>query len=226
MEDSAFVLHARAFTDSKVTIEWLTQNNGRVTTVARAPSKRSRSVFQLFQQHLIYYFGSGELKTLSKSEVSAGVVMPTDGIKYGMYLNELLLRILAKEDPHPVIFADYKTTLVLLQTVPLELEFVEKVLRNFELNCLQELGYQIDFNIDAKGQPIKSQCNYTYASDSGFEYTEIKNAKQTITGGEIAAVARRDLSKKNVLRAAKIICRSALAPLLGSKPLKSRELFK
>lgn len=228
VEDEAFVLHHRPYTDSKLLVEWLCQEHGRVATVARTPSKRARGAFELFQQNFIVCKGLGELKTLVKSE-SVGLCasnMAADCVKYGLYINELLLRILAKEDPAPSVFSQYQETLAVMRK-GIEARFeAEQMLRNFELNVLQALGYEIDFAHDSAGEAIVAEQYYHYQQHNGFAPCAGADENVAIAGSAIAAIGHRDFSERYSLRAAKVICRAALAPLLGEKPLKSRDLFR
>jgi DNA repair protein RecO (recombination protein O) len=230
---SAFVLHTRNYTDSRVLVELFTAESGRVGTVARSAKKGGRfAILRPFQPLLVSWQGKSELKSLVDVE-SDGQPLTVGGARLycGMYLNELLLRVLAPVDPQPELFAAYWQA---LQKLALDQD-VEPVLRNFELDLLAQLGYGIPFDVDAEtGEPIQGDQYYTFSAASGFTLPAVSatahtntpdSAKGLFVGEVIKAIGQRDFADPQVLLAAKHLSRLAFQPLLGDKPLKSRELF-
>ncbi len=227
----AFVLHVRPYSDSRVLIEWFTCDLGRLACIGRMPSKRNRSEYQLFQGHLIQLKGKGELKTLTQVESlpAERYVLNGEAIKCGFYINELLIRVLPKEVCESGIFNAYQKCLAELVSGNNDSPVNQVALRNFELDCITDLGYGIDFHVDAnEGKSIMDEQYYQLSLDQGFikVSTPINPSAEFYTGATINAIGRRQFDSIEILRAAKRICRVLLAPLLGDRPLKSRELFR
>lgn len=224
----AYILHVRNYTDSRVLVELFSVGFGRLSSVARTGKQQSRfSVLRPFQPLLVSWQGKGDLKTLTHVE-QAGPLRLQAGTSLfcGMYLNELLLRVLPAGDPHDNLFADYDQALKRLECTTT----VEPVLRQFELDLLAELGYAIPFDADIEvGAPISSQCRYLFDPAGGFSpVAEVETGRNgaVFEGADIIAIREKDFSQQRVASAAKHLCRLALHPLLGGKPLKSRELFR
>src|SRR5699024_6020147 len=144
----AFLLHATPWRETSLVINAFTRDYGVVGMVARGakrPQSQLRPVLGAFQPLRLSWSGARELKTLRRAE-SAGI-MPLAGRAYmsGWYLNELVLRLLAREDPHPTLFDTYQQTLLALTQGQIddatERQPVAVLLRRFEWVLLQETGY-------------------------------------------------------------------------------------
>ena len=236
----AFVLHSRDYRDTSLIVDLLTPDYGRISVVARgARGRKGRSsIKQLlapFQALLISCQGKGELKTLTGIEAAGAPVFLHGNILYsGFYINELLMRLLLPMDAHPTIYAAYQQALAGLtvlnrkQADAADLP-LEPVLRQFELTLLEALGYGLEFSVDGEtGAPIAEESLYYLVPDTGFVCCDgdIYRQRQlaVFSGGLLHRIGRREFSDVDVRRAAKLLLREALKPLLGVKPLKSREL--
>jgi DNA repair protein RecO (recombination protein O) len=97
------------------------------------------------------------------------------------------------------------------------------VLRSYEFQLLELLGYGVDFSFDASGEPIDERQTYSYFPELGFLMQQ--DTRSGFSGAQLKAIANHDFSQSDVLYMAKQLSRYLLKPLLGNKPLKSRELF-
>lgn len=224
--DNAYVLHSRAYTDSRIIIEFFTENHGRVAGIFRLPSRKRHFKPQPFTLYSIHWRWGAELKTILFLDPIANPEALVGKASYcGLYLNELILRLLGKEDAYPAIFGAYSAALRAL----VETGQLDAPLRYFELALLAELGYAVDFDFDTSGNPIAASCNviYRFNTGEGFSvYTEShERVANLYSGAVLREIAARNFSDVSVKSAAKQLCRACLAPLLGAKPLKSRELF-
>ena len=117
-DEPAFVLHARPYRETSLIVEAFTADHGRVAMVARGakrPRSEMRGLLQAFQPLLLSWYGQAELKTLRKAEWRGGLPLPRgSALMCGFYLNELLLKLLAREDPHPQLYAAYEQALAQL----------------------------------------------------------------------------------------------------------------
>lgn len=224
--DNAYILHSRAYTDSRIIIEFFTENHGRVAGIFRLPSKKRHFKPQPFTLYTIHWRWGAELKTILFLDPIANAEALVGKASYcGLYLNELVLRLLSKEDPSPEIFAAYGAALKGLVGG----QELEAPLRHFELGILAELGYAVDFDFDSSGSPIaaSSSVAYLFKVGEGFSLYSVgqKQVGHIYSGAVLRDISARNFSNTPVKNAAKQICRACLAPLLGAKPLKSRELF-
>lgn len=170
-DEPAFVLHAYAYRETSLIVEAFTPAYGRVAMVARGakrPRSETRGLLQAFQPLTLSWAGSGELKTLLKAEWRGGFPLPGgSALLCGFYLNELLLKLLAREDPHPLLFDEYASALAALAGEPLAAAQAS-VLRRFEVRLLAETGYALQLTRDVEsGAGIDPEGRYHYAFDSG-----------------------------------------------------------
>lgn len=217
---NAFVLHSRPYRESSALVDFFTPQ-GRLRAVLRGARGKAGSLARPFVPLEIEFRGRGELKSVGRLE-SAGLAFWLDGnaLFSGMYLNELLIRLLPAEDAHPAMFDHYAATLPALAAKrPLE-----PILRSFEWRLLTELGYGFALDRDIADQPIASQGLYRLLPDTGLEPVG-QFQPGLFNGAELLAMAEADWSVPGALAAAKRLMRQALAPHLGGRPLVSRELF-
>lgn len=220
-----FVLHRKAYSETSLLVDLFTEEAGRLTVLAKgARAKRSawKSVLQPFTPLLLRWSGKGSLKTLTKAEPAA-ITLPLQqtALFSGFYVNELLSRVIEPETPNASLFQDYLQCLTRLAAE----SSVEPALRTFEFQLLQTLGYGVCFTHCAgSGLPVDSEMTYRYREEKGFIASLIKD-NLTFYGRDLLAFEAQDFQEPSVLLAAKRFTRIALKPYLGSKPLKSRELF-
>lgn len=226
----AYVLHSRHYRDSSLLVELLTPNYGRVSAVVKGVrsttkhAKQRRSLIQPFIPLLISWSGQSGLKTIIHNE-SCGAAVSLHGQRLfsALYVNELLTRLLPHYDGNPATFQLYQHTIsALAGDTPMDI-----VLRQFEIQLLEELGYGIDFTAQANSsEPLREDCDYRFEADCGFvvEYGAVTDRSAIFCGEDLLALANGDYND-SARKAAKRLCRLALAAHLGSKPLKSRELF-
>lgn len=217
---SAFVLHSRPYRESSALVDFFTPE-GRLRAVLRGARGKAGTLARPFVPLEVEFRGRSELKSVGRLE-SAGLAYWLDGnaLFSGMYLNELLIRLLPAEDAHPRMFDHYAATLPALAAKrPLE-----PILRSFEWQLLSELGYGFSLDTDVAGQSITSNGLYRLLPEAGLEPVG-QFQPGLFNGAELLAMAEADWSAPGALAAAKRLMRQALAPHLGGRPLVSRELF-
>ncbi len=226
-----YILHSRPFKDSSALLDCFSAQYGLVTLIAKGakrPRSRLQGLIQPFMLLQMSWVGKSELKTLS--QVEATVLYPKlSGPKLllGLYLNELLMRLLQHQDSHPSLFADYDHTINALEQSSLETE-QQMILRQFELKLVAELGYGIDLFHEAKtGESISPELLYSFDATIGMiEASSMSlSDKLTISGASIIALQTGVCENEMQLREAKKLMRFVLAHYLGNKPLQSRKLF-
>ena len=223
----AYILHTRPYRDTSLLVDFLTVDFGRVSAVVRGVRQRKgskRQLFNPFQRLLISWQGNSSLKLLTAFE-SDNVSIPLvgTGLYSGFYLNELLMRLLQEMDPHSEVFDAYQLCLIGLRNA----QELEPVLREFEFRLLSELGYGLDFTHDALTQEaVRGDRLYRCDTQEGFSKCMPGSPANLVFDGScLLAIAAGDYSAPETRQSAKRLTRMLLKPLLGSRPLKSRELF-
>ncbi len=156
---------------------------------------------------------------------AVSLALPLSGITLysGLYVNELISRVLEHETRFSELFFDY---LHCIQSLAGATGTPEPALRRFELALLGHLGYGVDFlHCAGSGDEIEDTMTYRYREEKGF-IASIVIDNSTFTGRQLRALYEREFPDRDTLRAAKRFTRIALKPYLGGKPLKSRELFR
>src|SRR5688500_7866145 len=133
--EQAYVLHSYPYRESSLLLETFTRPYGRVTMVARGarrPRSALRGVLQAFQPVSLAWFGKGEVRTLLRAEWQGGLgLLQGEALMCGFYLNELLMRLMPREDPHEALFERYQQALSALAATG-KGEASPAVLRAFE----------------------------------------------------------------------------------------------
>lgn len=231
--EPCYLLHSKKYTDSKILASFLTLNYGVVQTVLRVTKKKKLSFPPLvFTPMFVSWLDSPNLKTITSYEQSHPCHALLGREMYcAMYLNEILMRMLTEQYEADGIFEFYRRTLVALQNTASNLLQQESILRSFELDVLKVLGFGVDFLSDEHGVPLldNTQSMYQFHADSGFSLCldgvdDASVRRNYFCGTDIVAIGKREWTSTS-LAASKKILRIALAPHLGGKPIRSRELF-
>jgi DNA repair protein RecO (recombination protein O) len=141
-DEPAYVLHSYAWSESSLILEVFTRHHGRVALVARGakkPSSSFRPILLPLQPLQVAFGGDAEIRNLKSAEWMGGHVMPTgEALMAGYYLNELLLKLLARDDPHPRLFDVYASVVQVIASE--HQDALQTALRSFELLLLREIG--------------------------------------------------------------------------------------
>ncbi|MBT3196886.1 MAG: DNA repair protein RecO, partial [Gammaproteobacteria bacterium] len=180
-----FVLHSRPFRNSSQIVELLTAEQGRVGVVARGVrrgKKSSSALLQPFRPLQVSWSGRGELYTLTRVEEvgSAGYPLIGRRLLCGLYANELLVRLLHREESHPDLFLAYQRLLLQLE----QGEHEGRVLRGFEIHLLEAIGFGFDLHQDGQGLPIYPQQRYGYHPEEGLMPINSSNGRQVSVMGQ------------------------------------------
>ena len=226
-QQPGFVLHSYPYRETSLIVEIFSRDHGRIGLVAkgaRRPMSQLRGVLMAFQPLLIDWSGGGEMKTLVRAEWQGGQpLLGGQALLCAYYLNELLMRLLPREDPHPVLYRAYGDALRALAAG----EGQEVVLRRFELALLQELGYGLQLDADADGVPVRPELRYAYIIERGAvpldEYGI--DDPSVVAGRVLLDMARGDFREPETLAGAKALMRRLIQHYLGGQVLQSRRVF-
>ncbi|MGE0080632.1 MAG: DNA repair protein RecO [Thiohalomonadaceae bacterium] len=219
----AYVLHRRPYRETSLLVEAFTAEHGRVGLVAKGVRRgkgRLQGVLQPFRPLLLSWSGRGELRSLTDAEGSGPVpVLSGRAIYSAFYLNELLLRLTEREDPHPALFARYGETLAALCNDE------EWALRLFERDLLSELGYGLALETDVEGEPLAEDALYDYQAEIGAIRCGDVPTVHAVSGRALLALGGRVPPDEQSRREVKKLLRRVLRLYLGTRPLESRALY-
>ncbi|KZX79009.1 hypothetical protein A3715_09305 [Oleiphilus sp. HI0009] len=240
MFEASYILHRRPFSDTSLLLDVFTYQHGKVGLVAKGgyKAKSSKSaILQAFQPLLIDWVGKSDLKTLTQAEPPSAQLELTGQRQFaGLYINELLYKLLAPEEPMPALFSAYVECLSGLS----EGEDMSQMLRDFELILLAELGLLPSFDIDWQGKVIQSESNYYLSADSTFVLTQENSRSYVVFSGQDllayssrvqALVSNKSANQVNDLKAVyqtlnKKVSYMLIDQALQGAKLRSRELIK
>jgi len=227
LQQPAYVLHARAYRESSLILELLTRDHGRTAVVARgAKGARSkwRNLLQPFRPLLVGWSARGELGTLTSAEqVAAPPGLHGEALYCGMYLNELLMRLLHRGDPHPEVFERYRDVLAELASgVP-----PQPPLRIFEKHLLDATGYGLILDHEQDGEtPVHSSAWYVYRPDRGPQRVGEGSGGQGRVSGRALLALKAEQLDDDLLPELRSLMRRVIGYHLGDRPLASQALFR
>ncbi len=236
----AYVLHHYDWSESSLILDLFTRERGRMAVVAKGakrPYSQLRVVLLPFQ-HLLVGLGrsadedSAEVHTLRAAEWAGGVPMPGGAALIpGFYLNELLLRLLARQDPHPALFDAYAAVLPALGSS--DDARVQAALRAFELTLLREIGVLPDLDVLTQTlQPLQAEARHALRPEvgvivvgseaGGFSGTQLVALQAALAHGSVDALRSACAAALPALRGA---LRELLHYHLGSMKLRTRQVM-
>lgn len=226
----AYVLHTYPFRETSLIVEVFSRDFGRMALLARGarrPRSAIRGLLMAFQPLEIAWAGKGEVLTLMKAEWQGGQpLLAGEALFCGYYLNELLMHLLPREDPHERLFERYAEMLARLAVDP-QGRVREADLRRFEKALLQELGYGLTLNHDSDGAPLVPDAHYTYRMEQGPVRLEHEaGAAQVVSGKTLLDLEADDFSDPRSRQEAKALMRTLMAYYLAGKELETRKIFK
>jgi len=220
----AYLLHQYAYRDTSRILEIFTREHGRLTLFARGAggSKSNlRAVLRPFQRLLVSWVGKSEACRLADAEIDGTLTnLAKERLMSGFYLNELLLKLTERCDPHPEIFDAYVRCIGALAGGEAE----EAALRRFEKRLLDHLGYGLELSRTADGEPVSIEGYYRFAVERGPQPC-VAEAPGAIYGRSLADLDAETFEDARSLRDAKRVLRSALDACLDGRALKSREVM-
>lgn len=222
----AFVLHSYPYKETSLIIDVFSRDYGRVALVAKGakrPHSKLRGALQTFQPLSVGWTGKSEIKTLTDAEWIGGLLpLEKSALLCGFYLNELLLKLLARDDPHPSLFNHYVATLNQLahdEPPPI-------VLRKFERALLKETGVGGDFSLSFEtGEAIVATDTYVVDPEQGPRTPRAEDNAPRVSGKTLLDMEREDYSDSNTQLQSKFLMRFLLAHHLGGAPLNTRQIL-
>jgi DNA repair protein RecO (recombination protein O) len=224
----SFVLHSYPYKETSLIVDMFTRDFGRVAVVAKGakrPLSKLRGVLQTFQPLAISFSGKSELRTLIDAEWVGGMLpLEKNSLLCGFYLNELLVKLLARDDAHTALFNHYVSTLnQLAHNEPAPI-----VLRKFERALLKETGVAADLGRSTTSRSqVDAAGNYVVDPERGAR--EVRESDgggwPVVSGKTLLDMEREDYSDPQTQAQSKQLMRFLLAHHLGGAPLNTRQIL-
>jgi DNA repair protein RecO (recombination protein O) len=225
----AYVLHHRPYRDTSRILELFTRDHGRVSVFARGARGGTKAgasllpILQPFNRLLVSWSGRGEAGQLTGAEFDGAMTpLPADRLVHGFYLNELLLKLFARHDSHPDVFALYARTME-----QLKLEDAIRPLRLFEKRLLEAIGYGLALERDAQdGTQLDPEASYHYRMEQGPVRVEgVAESTVVYSGATLLSLGREKLEDPAVCADARRLLRAALDRCLDGRELRTRQVM-
>ena len=224
----AYVLHHLPYRETSRILEVLTRDHGRLTLFARGargPKSKLSALLQPFRLLSVSWSGRGEAPQLTGAEaapsVSIAALSPSD-LMAGFYLNELLMRLTSRHDPHPQLFDDYHETLEGLKGGAA----VAPALRVFEKHLLEQIGYGLDLDAEAfTGHRVSAGEHYLYRPAQGL-IAASPEMPGALAGSSVLSLAAERFSSAAELEDARRLLRLALDHCLEGRELRTRAVAR
>jgi DNA repair protein RecO (recombination protein O) len=228
--EPGFLLHHYPWRDSSRILEVLTRSHGRVALFARAVRRSGSALpaaLQPFGELLVSWSGRGEAVRLTAVERSAGAyaALTGDRLMSGFYANELLIRLLPRNDSHPELFAAYAALLAGLADTGTP---AARALRIFEKRLLESLGYGLSLEAETgSGRRLEPSRSYRYRLDAGAEAIDgVAEGSLIFCGASLLSLAGEELDDARSLADARRLLRAALDQCLDGRELRTREVVR
>lgn len=222
----AFVLHSYPHKETSLIVDVFTREYGRIALVAKGakrPHSQLRGVLQTFQPLSAGWTGKSELRILTGAEWVGGMLpLEKTALLCGFYLNELLVKLLARDDPHPALFDHYVATLNQLahnESPPI-------VLRKFERALLKETGVAADLTrCTGTRHAVEAGQIYVVDPERGPRPSLASDHGPRVSGKTLLDMEREDYLDATTLAQSKQLMRFLLAHHLGGAPLNTRQIL-
>lgn len=228
-QQPAFVLHSYPWRETSLIVDVLTRDHGRVALVARGakrPTSQFRGLLAVFSPVAVSWSGRAEIKTLIRAEWVGGLTpLRGDELLSAFYLNELLVRLLARGDPHEELFFSYARA---LRELSLNQVRREQALRGFELDLLREIGVAPSFEHCGDGTPIEPQAWYRVDPEHGVRWIcepPPAGTEYCVRGRTMQALAQRDLAAVAETAEARALLRMLIGYHLRGRPLNTHRIL-
>lgn len=225
-DQPGFVLHSYPYKETSLIVDVFSRDHGRVALIAKGakrPHSKLRGVLQTFQPLSVGWTGKSEIRTLTTAEWIGGLLpLERSALLSGFYLNELLVKLLARDDPHPTLFDHYVATLNQLahdEPAPI-------VLRKFELALLKETGVAANFTVCAGTEDhVEADRMYVVDPERGPRPALPADTAPRVAGKTLLDMEHEDYGDPVTQSQSKFLMRFLLAHHLGGAPLNTRQIL-
>jgi DNA repair protein RecO (recombination protein O) len=225
-QQPGYVLHRRSYRESSLLVEVFTRNFGRLALIAKGCRKKKSQVhglFMSFKPVLLSWTGKGELPILTSIEQTTFYPQPDfSRVPSGYYMNELILKLLHRHDPHELLYDKYETSVfqLLNKDEPLA------VLRVFEKHLLREIGFGLVLDHDVEtGEALVKEGSYQYLPQKGPVAAD-SNQSGTVFGSTLIALEEEEFFTGREHRQARQLTKALIDIQLNGKELRTRRILR
>lgn len=221
-----FVLHSHPYKETSLIVDVLSRDYGRIALIAKGakrPHSKLRGVLQTFQPLSVGWSGKSEVRTLTSAEWVGGLPpLEKSALVCGFYLNELLVKLLARDDPHTALFDHYTGALNQLA----HREPAPIVLRKFERALLKETGVATDFTVcTSTAGAIDPEQTYVVDPEHGPRIARASDRWPCVSGKTLLDMERQDYADAITQTQSKMLMRFLLGHHLGNMQLNTRQIL-
>jgi DNA repair protein RecO (recombination protein O) len=225
--ERAFVLHRRRYRETSLIVDLFGAGSGRVSAVAKGALRNKsplRSGIQPLMPLTVETRGRGELQTVVRAEPAGPPFQLTGTALFSaLYANELLMKLLAPNEPVPELFESY----VQLLEMMVEDARIAPGLRKFEIDLLQAMGVNVPLTVTAdSGEAVQSEQRYRFIVEYGVVAADSSAAGIPVLGGTLQALSSGTYPDADTASQAKRLTRHILDYYLDGRPIMARELFR
>jgi DNA repair protein RecO (recombination protein O) len=225
--EPAFVLHSYPWRETSLIVEAFSRDHGRMALVARGakrPTSQFRGLLSAFNPLALSWSGRNEIKALIRAEWLGGMQpLRGDALLAAFYVNELLVRLLARGDAHERLFGSY---VALLQALGEHVRH-DAALRGFELDLLAEIGYELPLGACSEGEPIDKAARYAFSGGhAARRLLRDDDDVPSVSGHTLLAMTARDFSDPRVVAESKTLLRQVIRYHLDGRPLNTRRILQ
>lgn len=226
-QQPGFVLHATPWRETSLIVEVLTRDFGRLGLVARGakrPTSQFRGMLSPFAPVALSWSGRGEVKSLIRADWVGGLApLRGEGLLAAFYMNELLVRLLARGDPHEGLFASYVHTLHRLAS---ESGSIDLALRGFELDLLRDSGWLPPLDVTVAGEAVVPERQYRIDPEHGpLSPSAERDDPWRVSGAALLALAARTAAAPEVAAECRRLLRALVGYRLQGRPLNTRRIL-
>lgn len=227
LDEPGYVLHTTPYRETSLVIQAFSRHHGRVPLVAKGakrPNSQLRQVLLSLQPLLLAWSGKGEVKTLTGVQWVGGQALLKDvALLCGFYMNELLLKLTAREDPHEGLFDAYVHALSDLAAG----EVREIALRRFECALLREIGVGQEFGVCVDGTPVAADAWYVCIPEFGVRAARSGDPPDVprVSGRALLNIERGSYEDPHTLQQGKMLMRSLINHALAGRSLATRQIL-
>ncbi|WP_242490048.1 DNA repair protein RecO [Noviherbaspirillum cavernae] len=222
----AFVLHSHPYKETSLIVDIFSRDYGRIPLIAKGakrPHSKLRGALQTFQPLSVGWSGKSEVRTLTSAEWIGGLLpLERSALLCGFYLNELLVKLLARDDPHPALFDCYIDALNQLghgEPAPI-------VLRKFERALMKETGVAANFTVCTRtGRTVEPGETYIVDPERGPRPALPSDATPRVSGKTLLDMEHEDYADPATQTQSKFLMRFLLAHHLGGAQLNTRQIL-
>ena len=225
-DQPAFVLHSYPYKETSLIVEVFARDYGRVPLMAKGakrPHSQLRGVLQTFQPLQVAWSGKFEVRTMVSAEWVGGLrPLERSALLCGFYLNELLVKLLARDDPHAALFDYYVAALnQLAHDEPAAI-----VLRKFELGLLKETGVAGNLSfLVATGKAVQSDKSYVVDPERGSREALVSDTMPVVLGKTLLDMEAGDYTDTATQQQSKLLMRHLLSHHLNGLTLNTRQIL-